>query len=61
MRNLEDPDSPTIPLDPSQRLLQSRLAVSFLPLLDRRPVREIVPSLVDFDTVRVEMVMELCV
>lgn len=58
MRHLEDPHPPAIGLDAIQVLLELNLPIS-LPLLDRRSISEVIPSLVDFESVVLEMVMEL--
>lgn len=58
MRDLEDSNSPTIGLDALQALLQLDLFVS-LPLLDWRSIGEIIPSLVDLETMVLEVVVEL--
>jgi hypothetical protein len=54
---LEDPD-PVAIYRRLERVLQLGLARLLVPLLDRRTVRDVITSLVDFEAVQLEMRVE---
>ena len=51
--------SPSIPLDPFERLLEPRFPTLGWPIFDWRTIDEVVPALVDLYAVRFEVVVEL--